>query len=556
MEENNRKETMESLFDEESLGVVRRGTLVKGKVVGVGQQDVFVDIGYKAEGVIPISEFDKVPSVGDEVEAIVKRFSSDGTIVLSKLEVDMKKKLESIEKAMVTGEPVFGRIKERVKGGYKVDLGGYIAFLPGSQVDVKRIEDPDSIIGVESGFKVLDVKKDQKEVNIVVSRRAYLEEEEKKEKELFWNRLTEGKILEGTVKRITDFGAFVNLGPVDALLPLKNITWKKISHPSEVLREGQRVWVKVLSLDRENEKITVGMKQLTPDPWEDVSKKYPISSRVKGTVVEITDKGAVIEIDEGLYAFLPVSEISWTKRVKRVEDFVKVGDVVSVVVVDVVPEKRRMIVSLRKLEENPWERVEEKYPIGAVVEGKVKLVQPNRVIVELEEGVSAHLYPDDVFWSKRDRKLSELFKEGDKVKVKVLEVDSSRRFIKVGFKQLYPDPWEIFVASHKVGDVVKGRVTTIVSFGAFVEVAEGVEGLVHISQVAKEKPKSVEDVLKIGDEVTAVIVSIDEKERRLGLSIKEYEIMREKEELKGFVNNEGASGVRLSDILKKVIGGN
>ncbi len=548
-----RDDMMEEFLDSEGVGFVRRGMIVSGRIVAISDQDVFVDIGYKAEGVLPIDEFDDKPSVGDEVEVVVKRFLPDGTVLLSKRELDLKKRLEEIESAKELNQNVFGVIKERVKGGYRVDLGGYSAFLPMSLADLTKVENPDSLVGLQSGFKVLDVRRGQREVNIVVSRKDYLKELEEREKELFWERIVEGKILEGTVKKIVPYGAFINLGPVDALLHKKDISWKKVDDVSSYLKEGSRVWVKVLSVDKDAKKVTVGMKQLTPDPWEEIAGKLKIGDKVKGSVIEVFNKGAVIEIEEGVEAFLPASELFWTKRVKDVREVLKVGDQVEVVVLELDPTKRRMVVSLRRMVENPWERVGERYPVGSIVEAIVRSIQPNRVIVELDEDIRGYLFPEDIFWSRRGKSVRDVLKEGDRIKVKVLEVNPEKRFIRVGLKQVLPDPWEEFISSHKVGDVVKGRVIGITNFGAFVEVADQVEGLVHISHISKNRPNKVEDVIKVGDEVNAVIISIDRGNRKLSLSIKEYETMREKEELEAVRKRESDTGVTLGDILKKVM---
>lgn len=551
--EEYRDDMMEEFLDSEGVGSVRRGMIVSGRIVAISDQDVFVDIGYKAEGVLPIDEFDDRPSVGEEVEVVVKRFLPDGTVLLSKRDLELKKRLEEIESAKELNQNVFGVIKERVKGGYRVDLGGYSAFLPMSLADLVRVEDPDSLVGIQSGFKVVDVKRGQREVNIVVSRKDYLKELEEKERELFWERIVEGKVLEGTVKKIVPYGAFINLGPVDALLHKKDISWKKVDDVSSYLKEGSRVWVKVLSVDKDAKKVTVGMKQLTPDPWEELGGKLKVGDKVRGVVIEVFNKGAVIEIEEGVEAFLPASELFWTKRVKDVREVLKVGDQVEVVVLELDPAKRRMVVSLRRMVENPWESVGKRYPVGSIVEATVRSVQPNRVIVELDEDIRGYLFPEDIFWSRRGKSVRDVVKEGDKIKVKVLEVIPEKRFIKVGLKQVLPDPWEEFVSSHKVGDVVKGKVVGITNFGAFVEVADQVEGLVHISHISKSKPSKVEDVVKVGDEVNAVIISIDKDNRKLSLSIKEYEMMKEKEELEAVRKKENDTGLTLGDILKKVI---
>ncbi|NPA15936.1 MAG: 30S ribosomal protein S1 [Deferribacteres bacterium] len=555
MEEFKEMNEMDSLY-EETIKPLHPGDIVKGTVVSVSDKEVMVDVGYKAEGVIPISEFKEPPQVGDEIEVFVRSLAGESGIQLSKKEADKRRQWRDILKAKEEGTYVKGVITKRVKGGYRVKIGEYEAFLPMSQADVKPIDDPDSLVGVESYFKVLDAKLEGKNPNIVVSRKEYLREELEREKEEFWSRMVEGKVIEGQVKKVMDYGAFINVGPVDGLLHINDISWKRIKHPSEVLREGQRVWVKVLSFDREKEKISLGMKQLTPDPWENIEEKYPVGSRVKGKVSGITDYGAFVELEEGVEGLIHISEFSWTKRIKHPSEVLKEGDEVECVVIDIKPDERRLSLSLKRVEENPWENVEEKYPVGAVVSAKVKKILANRVIVELEEGVEAFINADDLTWSKRLKKPSDILQVGDELKVKILEVDGKRRRIRAGLKQIMPDPWQEFVSKYKEGDVVKGEVTSVTPFGAFVKLTDEVEGLVHVSQLDDKKVKAPEDVVKVGDILTAVITKIDNENRKVSLSVKEYKLMKEKEEVEKMMSSSSSSGdsvFKLGDILKKAI---
>lgn len=555
MEEFKEMNEMDSLY-EETIKPLHPGDIVKGTVVSVSDKEVMVDVGYKAEGVIPISEFKEPPQVGDEIEVFVRSLAGESGIQLSKKEADKRRQWRDILKAKEEGTYVKGVITKRVKGGYRVKIGEYEAFLPMSQADVKPIDDPDSLVGVESYFKVLDAKLEGKNPNIVVSRKEYLREELEREKEEFWSRMVEGKVIEGQVKKVMDYGAFINVGPVDGLLHINDISWKRIKHPSEVLREGQRVWVKVLSFDREKEKISLGMKQLTPDPWENIEEKYPVGSRVKGKVSGITDYGAFVELEEGVEGLIHISEFSWTKRIKHPSEVLKEGDEVECVVIDIKPDERRLSLSLKRVEENPWENVEEKYPVGAVVSAKVKKILANRVIVELEEGVEAFINADDLTWSKRLKKPSDILQVGDELKVKILEVDGKRRRIRAGLKQIMPDPWQEFVSKYKEGDVVKGEVTSVTPFGAFVKLTDEVEGLVHVSQLDDKKVKAPEDVVKVGDTLTAVITKIDNENRKVSLSVKEYKLMKEKEEVEKMMSSSSSSGdsvFKLGDILKKAI---
>ncbi len=544
---------IDSLY-EETIKPLHPGDIVKGKVVSVSDKEVMVDVGYKAEGVVPISEFDEPPHVGDEIEVFVRALAGESGIQISKREADKRRQWQEILKAKENGSYVRGTITKRVKGGYRVSLGNYEAFLPMSHADVKPLDDPDSLVGVESMFKVLDAKIEGKVPNIILSRKIYLQEEYEREKEEFWNRMVEGKIIEGQVKRIVDYGAFVNVGPVDGLLHINDISWKKISHPSEVLREGQRVWVKVLSFDRDKNRLSLGMKQLTPDPWENIEKKYPVGSRVKGRVSGLVDYGAFVELEEGVEGLIHISEFLWTKRIKHPSEVLKEGDEVECVVIELKPSERKISLSLKRIEENPWDKVEDKYPVSSVVEGKVKKVLANRVVVELEEGIEAFINADDLTWSRRLKRPSDLVQYGDVLKVKILEVDKKRKRIRAGLKQIMPDPWEEFISKYKEGDIVKGQVTSITPFGVFIKITDDIEGLVHISQLDEKKVSSPEDVVKVGDTITAVITRVDKEGRRVSLSVKEYKLMKEREEIEKIISSSGDSVFKLGDVLKKVIG--
>ncbi len=550
---DNNVEDIGALYDQ-SFRELRPGEIVKGTVVSVTSNEVLVDVGYKAEGVVPLSEFETPPVQGEEIEVFVKSLSGEGGIRLSKKEAERIRRWEEIEKAWNKGDYVEGVIKEKIKGGYRVDLGGYLAFLPQSQADIKPLEDPESIVGTKSLFKVLDIKTTTRGPNIIISRRKWLEEELEREKQAFWERMVKGKVIEGQVKKIMDYGVFVNLGPVDGFMHISDISWKKIAHPSEVLREGQRIWVKVLDFDKEKEKISLGMKQLTPDPWEDVEKKYPVGAKVKGKVVSLANYGAFVELEEGVEGLIHISEFSWTKRIKHPSEVLKEGDEVECVVVDVKPKERRISLSLKRIQENPWEKVEQKYPVDAVVEGRVVRIFPNRVIVELEEGIEAFVNAEDLAWSRRLKRPSDVVSVGDVVKVRILEVDAKRRRIRAGIKQVLPDPWEEFLAKFKERDVIEGEVTSVTDFGAFVKIIEGVEGLVHVSQLDDKKVNKPEDVVKPGDKVRAVITHIDKEGGRVSLSIKEYKLMKEKEEVKEIVSSQEEGVFKLGDILKRAIG--
>ena len=550
----NSMEDMETLY-ESSFREIKPGDIVKGTVVAVTDSEVMVDVGYKAEGVIPKVEFDQLPAVGDEIEVFVRSLAGEGGIRLSKREADRRRRWQAILEAKEKGDYVDGKVIEKIKGGYRVDLGGFTAFMPQSQSDLRPLENPESLVGEESKFKILDIdiKEGGKTPNIIVSRRQWLEEELERERQAFWDRLVEGKVLEGQVKRIMDYGVFVDLGPVTAFMHISDISWGRVNHPSEVLREGQRIWVKVLSFDREQGKISVGMKQLTPDPWEKVDEKYPEGAKVRGKVTRLTKFGAFVELEEGVEGLLHVSELSWTKRVKHPSEMLKEGDELECLVLSLDKENRKISLSLKRIEENPWEKVDKKYPVDAVVKGKIVRILPNRVIVELEKGVEAFVNAEDLTWDRRLKKPSDLFSVGDEVEVRILEVDPSRRRIRAGIKQVLPDPWETFRAKFKEGDVVEGEVVSLTDFGAFVKVMEGVEGLVHVSQLDDKKVTRPEEVVKVGDKVKAVITKMDPEARKLNLSIKEYKLLKEKEEVKSMLSQEAEGGFKLGEILKDVL---
>ncbi len=547
------QEELKSIYEETIKGV-SPGDVVTGKVVAVTDQEAMVDIGYKAEGVVPLAEFQEPPQVGDEVVVYVKTLSHKGEgPLLSKREADRIRAWENLKESFNKGTPVVGRVSKRVKGGFRVDVGGVEAFLPMSQADVRPVRNPEELVGKEFQFKVVDLN--ERSNNVILSRKQLLEEELAREKEAFWERMKVGKVFEGKVKSITTYGAFIDLGVVDGLLHINDISWRKIKHPSDELSKGQRVWVKVLDFDRERERISLGMKQLTPDPWEGVDEKYPVGTRVKGKVTGIVDYGAFVEIEEGLEGLVHISEFSWSRRIKHPSEVLKEGDEVECVVTAVDKENRRLSLSLKQVAPDPWETVEERYPVGKVVEGVITRVYPDRALLELEEGVEGVLRAEDLSWNRKVRHPGDLFQRGDKVEVKVLGVDVERRKVKVGYKQTKPDPWDEFLRAYAEGDEVRGRVSSITDFGVFLEIMDGVEGLIHVSQLDEKKVKDPREVVKEGDTITAKIVKIDPAARRISLSVREYKRSKEVEETSKYMDNQshGEGFLKLGEILGKMI---
>jgi len=555
MEEKN-EITQEELnsFYEETIKGVSRGDVVKGKVVAVTDKEAIVDIGYKAEGTVPLTEFEEPPQVGDELDVYVRSLSHAGEgPLLSKKEAERIRAWENLRESLEKGTPVKGKVVRRIKGGFRVDVGGVEAFLPMSQADGKPVKRPEELVNKVYEFKVLDFN--ERSSNVILSRRQLLEEEEAREKEAFWERMKAGKVFEGKVKSLTTYGAFVDLGVVDGLLHINDISWRKIKHPSDVVDKGQRVWVKVLDFDREKEKVSLGMKQLTPDPWEKAEEKYPLGTKVKGKVTGVVDYGAFVEVEEGLEGLIHISEFSWSRRIKHPSEVLEEGDEVECVVTNVDRDGRRLSLSLKQVEPDPWQTVEELFPVGKMVEAVVTRVYPDRALVELAEGVEGVLRSEDLSWDKRVRHPGDLFQRRDKVEVKILGVDPERRKVRVGFKQTKPDPWDEFLKTYAEGDNVRGNVSSVTDFGVFLEVMSGVEGLIHVSQLDEKKVKDPREIVKEGDTISAKIVKIDPAARRISLSVREFKRAQEVEETGKFIDtqSQGEGFLKLGEILGKMI---
>jgi len=435
-----------------------------------------------------------------------------------------------------------------VKGGLSVDLGGVVAFLPGSQIDLKPVRDLDSLIGSRLKFKV--IKFNRKRNNIVLSRRILLEDERKGLREVTLQHLQEGEIVEGTVKNLTDYGAFVDLGGLDGLLHITDISHGRVGHPSEKLSVGDRIKVKVLHFDREKEKVALGLKQTLPDPWDAVLETYPVGSRVKGKVVSTTDYGVFLELEEGVEGLVHISEMTWARKSKHPSKMVRVGEIVEAVVLDCDPIKRRISLGMKQAEPNPWDLIEQRYPVGTKVVGRVKTVTDFGIFIGFEENVDGLVHVSEMSWTKKIKHPGELFKKGQEVEAVVLNIDRKNERFSLGIKQLTPDPWKEVARRYRKGEVVTGRVTNVTDFGAFVELEEGIEGLIHVSEISREKVEKPSDLLRAGETVTAAILHVDSSERRIGLSLKALKDKMEKAEVDKYVSNEEFTASNLGELIQ------
>jgi len=532
---------------ERSLKSPKPGEVVTGRVVQVGRDSVTIDIGYKSEGHIPVDEFttrDGTVTVeeGDQIDVYFEASDNEsGEIVLSRHKAEQFRVWREIEQGFEREGAVDGTIVGKVKGGLKVDIG-VAAFLPGSHADLRPSRNLDRYIGQRGRFAIL--KFNRSRGNVVVSRRAVLERERTQLKSETLKVLEEGVILEGTVKNITDYGAFVDLGGIDGLLHVTDMSWGRVGHPSEVLNVGDRVKVVVLKYDPERERVSLGMKQILPDPWTTIGERLPLNARIHGKVVSLTDYGAFVEIERGVEGLIHVSEMSWTKRVTHPSKVLEVGQEVDVQVLDVDPTNRRISLGLKQTEPNPWEMVRINHPVGSQLKGKIKSITDFGLFVEVEESIDGLVHVSDLHWTKKIKHPSELFKKGEDVEAVVLGIDVDNERISLGIKQLTEDPWSQVPRRYPVGTRVKGAVTSLTDFGVFVELEEGVEGLIHVSQLSTERVDKPSSLFKLGDVVEAEVTNVDSREKRIGLSIKALRKSEEREEMDAYMKRE--SGVRFS----------
>ena len=526
--------TMDQLLGGDSIkNEFAVNSIISGKVVEKRNDGALIDIGYKAEGFVPAAEFAKWDElkIGDQVDVYLEEVENDNSMPgISVQKAASIKAWNRITEECGEGSVVKGLMRHRVKGGIIVDIDGVEAFLPGSQIDIGSVRDMDAYIGKEYDVKILKINSERR--NIVVSRRDLLEESMRARRSQLLAEMEVGQTRKGVIKNITDFGAFIDLGGVDGLLHITDMSWGRIAHPSELFEVGQEVEVVILDIDTQKERVSLGYKQKTANPWENVAEKYPVGSKVTGRVVNIMPYGAFVEIEEGVEGLIHVSEMSWTKRITKAGEVVRVGETVEAVVLDIDKESKKISLGLRQKERNPWEVLAEKYPVGSKIVGKVRNMTSYGAFVEIENDIDGMIHVSDMSWTRKINNPSEILKPGDEVEAVILDINADQQRISLGLKQTENDPWANIDEQYKVGDLVKGKITKITAFGAFVELSNKIDGLIHISQISKEHVDKVKDVLKVGDEVEARVIKMDHDERRIGLSLKAANEHYSAEELK------------------------
>jgi small subunit ribosomal protein S1 len=540
------REELEQLY-EESLKHIQEGEIVRGRVVHIGRDSVLVDVGYKSEGIIDLDEFPdqgRHLQVGEEVDVLLEeKEDSEGQVILSKEKANRIKIWDDISKKYDNNDVVDGVVVARIKGGLTVDIG-LKAFLPGSQIDLRPVRNLDKLIGERLQMRIIKLNK--RRGNIVLSRRVLLEEERQRAKEKTLASLAEGQIIEGVVKNITEYGAFIDLGGIDGLLHITDMSWGRVSHPSELFAIGDKVRVMVLKFDQEHERVSLGLKQMTPDPWMDVAEKYPETSRVSGKVVSITDYGAFVELEEGIEGLVHVSQMSWARRTRHPSKIVNIGDTIEAVVLSVDRDKKRISLGMKQIEPNPWTTVDERYPVGSEVEGKVRNLTDFGAFIALEEGIDGLIHISDMSWTQRVKHPSEILKKGQKVRAVVLNVDKDNERLSLGLKQMELDPWTQVQTTYHVGQDVRVKVVKVTNFGAFAELEDGVEGLIHLSELSREKITDPEEVVSVGQELDAKIIKIDIETRKIGLSVRAFMEDNERQEVLD-VNRQATEMVTIGD---------
>jgi len=543
---------------EESLKSIQEGGLVRGEIVHVDKEFVLIDIGYKSEGQIPIGEFidpeGKVTArVGDKVDVLLERREDDeGIIILSKEKAAKIKIWDEIKEIYEKGSTIRGKVVARVKGGMSVDIG-LPAFLPGSQISLKPIKDFDSLIGTFHDFRIL--KYNKRRSNIVLSRRAILESERISMREKTLEHLEVGAVMEGSVKNITEYGLFIDLGGIDGLLHITDMSWGRVGHPSELYRVGDSITTKILNYDAETGRVSLGLKQLKPDPWLKADEKYPIATRVKGRVVSLADYGAFVEVEEGIEGLIHVSEMSWTRKIRHPSQVVKVGAEVEAMVMNIDTANKRISLGLKQTQPNPWDVIGERYPVGTTIEGRIKNITDFGIFIGIDEGIDGLVHISDISWTKRIKHPSELYKKGQVVQAVVLNIDKGNERFSLGIKQLTADPWDEVPHKYKPGTRVTGTVTNITDFGIFVELEEGIEGLIHVSELSKEKGGNPLSRFNVDDVIQAKVINVSRGEKKIGLSIKRLEESEEREIYKSYLEGRNGATSNLGEILKKEMQG-
>jgi small subunit ribosomal protein S1 len=539
---------------EQSLQSVQMGGVLTGKIVQINADSVMVDVGWKTEGYIPARELrdehgNITVNVGDEIEILVDRRDQDGNLVLSRDKAAKIKIWDDVKLACEQNTPVNGTVIERVKGGLSVDIG-IPAFLPGSQVDIRPVRDLDRFVGQSLLFNVL--KYDRKRNNVVLSRRTILEKEREAEKRDTLQNIEEGKIVEGVIKNITDYGLFIDLGGIDGLLHVTDISWGRITRPSDHFSKGEKIRVKVLSFDREKERVALGLKQLATNPWETIKDKYPLSAVVEGRVVNLTDYGVFVELEPGVEGLIHISEMFWTREIRHPSKVLSADQKINVMILDINTDTKRISLGLKQTTPNPWETLKQKYPEGSVITGIIRNITNFGIFVGVEEGIDGLIHMSDISWKQRVKHPSEIFKKGQEIEAMVLNIDVEHEKFSLGLKQIEKNPWEELSIKYPAGSIITGKVTNITDFGIFVEIEEGIEGLVHISELSSRRVKSSSELFSVGDGVSAIVKNVDPKSRKIRLSIKDYETGAEGTSVNQYINNKENIGSSMSKALADV----
>lgn len=562
VEENEQEITKEEDFAElveSSFHKVQEGEVVTGMVVQVTAEHVMIDVGSKSEGQIPIEQFldeegSLTVSVGDEVQVFLEDTEeSSGQVRISKSKADKIRIWDEIAEVCETEKTISGKVISRVKGGLQVDIG-VAAFLPGSQVDLRPVRNFEKYIGETFEFNVL--KYNRKRGNIVLSRRPLLEKSKQLKKDLILNALEGSGVFTGTVKNITDYGAFVDLGGIDGLLHITDMSWGRINHPADILKVGDQIQVKVLKFDQDKERVSLGLKQTQPDPWENVDEHYPVGAKLTGKVVSITDYGVFVELDKGVEGLVHISEMAWTKKPRHPSKMVQVSEEVEVMVLNVDKEQKRISLGIKQLKPNPWDVIAERYPEGTKIEGKIRNVTDFGIFVGIDEGIDGLVHISDISWTQRIKHPGEMYKKGQTVQAVVLNIDKENERFSLGIKQIHEDPWETIPDRYPPGAKVQGKVTSVTDFGVFLEIEEGIEGMIHVSELSKDRVNSPSDFTKEGEELTAMVLKVNKKDKKIALSIKSLERTGDYDQVRGYMHSQEVVASNLGDLLKENLGTN